>query len=115
MEEDWDLIRPNRKPDPLNQARSLIPKEIATFRESNKKDWMTVEGRTRWLNKIIRQVNNRMSRTHPESEFGGFYLDLLSQLLEVCTGGETVNTHDLEFVIIRLTTIMNNNDPKNGV
>jgi hypothetical protein len=52
---------------------------------------------------------------HPESEFGGFYLDLLSQLLEVCTGVEAVNTHDLEFVIIRLTTIMNNNDPKNGV
>ena len=73
MEEDWDLIRPNRRDDPLKKARKLIPLEIATFRESNKKDWATVEGRSRWLNKIIHQVTNRITRTHPESEFGGFY------------------------------------------
>jgi hypothetical protein len=115
MEEDWDLIRPNRKPDPLKQARSLIPREIATFRESNKKDWMTVEGRSTWLNKIIHQVTNRITRTNPESEFGGFYLDLLSQLLEVCTGEETVNALDLELTIIRLTEVMNRGATGNGV
>lgn len=71
---------------------------------------MTVEGHTLWLNKVIELVTSRMSKATLIPEYGAFYLDLFTQILDVCTGDESVDVDVLKRVIQQLSTIMGDED-----